>query len=391
MITVDYRWIRVSYLIFIIAWIIGDMRNNMNDNFKYIFMVLVVVIGVVILLGNLHNPIYNIDDLIHIMSVPLVLGIITLIYSAMHGMKIVMMWDMFYLIIPYIMVFVIVSVDQNQNREFYFDCLLIGHIILFFYQFANILDLKHIKMISFVNSYSPYETVTAHIYTLLFYYYYVKNKKLKCLLALFFGILSYKRLHVVFAVVVLLLGWSVRKVKVNVYMENIVKLIFICSPLALYAMLTNQFASWFQSTFNIDFGRFTMGRFDQLREVITTDITNYGLGSIKYYLDNKGAYIDRLHCDIIRILIETSIIGLVVFVHAYFSVAKKNIYSLILMIFIFMIMFSSTVIDGFLGWFVVFLSMDEFNHTEVSNNKRCEMVRRDDGTLRIRYHSNILN
>lgn len=343
------------------------MRNNINDDFKYFFMLLVIVIGAVILIGNLHNPFCNIYELLQILSVPVVLGIITMIYSAMNGLKILMIWDMFYLTMPYIMVFIIVNVDQNPNREFYFDSLLIGHIILFLYQFADILDLEHIKKISFIHSFSPYESVTAHIYTLLFYYYYVKNKKVRCILALFFGILSYKRLHVVFAVFVLLLGFSMRKVKVNAYLINFVKLLFICSPLALYTILTDQFAFWFQSTFNYDFGQFTMGRFDQLREVITTDIKNYGLGSIKYYFDNQGAYIDRLHCDIMRILIETSIIGLIIFVNAYFNVAKKNIYSMLLMCFIFMIMFSSTVIDGFLGWFVVFLSIDEFNHIESSD------------------------
>ena len=385
MIKVDYRWIRISYLIFVIAWIIGDMRNNINDNFKYIFMLLVVVIGVVIILGDRHSPIHNIDDMLQVMSVPVILGIITLVFSMLNGMKILMMWDMFYLTMPFIMVFVIINVDQNQNREFYFDTLLIGHIILFLYQFADILDFEHIKKISFVNSYSPYESVTAHIYTLLFYYYYVKNKKVRCLLAMIFGILSYKRLHVVFIVLVLLLGWSVRKVKVNIYFENIVKWLFISSPLVLYALLTDQFAAWFQATFHLDFGQFTMGRFDQLREVITTDITNYGLGSIKYYFDNHRAYIDRLHCDIIRVLIETTIIGLIVLVYAYFNVAKKNIYSMILMIFIFLIMFSSTVLDGFLGWFVVFLSIDEFNRTEVSDKNLCVMKRQVDGTLTIKY------
>ncbi|MHB8131490.1 MAG: hypothetical protein ACYDEX_21115 [Mobilitalea sp.] len=361
------------------------MRNNINDDFKYIFMLMVVVIGVVILIGNLHNPIQKIDDMLWVMSVPVVFGIITMIYSAMNGMKILMMWDMFYLIVPYLMVFLIINIDQNQNRDFYFDSLLIGHIILFLYQFADILDLEHIKKISFVNSYSPYESVTAHIYTLLFYYYYVKNKKVRGLLALIFGILSYKRLHVVFVILVLLLGWSVRKVKVNSYMINIVRIFFISSPLMLYAILTDQFASWFQSTFHVNFGQFTMGRFDQLREVITSDITNYGLGSIKYYFDTQGAYINILHSDIIRILIETSIIGLIILVYAYFNVAKKNIYSLILMIFIFMIMFSSTVISGFLGWFIVFLSIDDFNRSEDSNKNPWEMRRHDDGTFSIKY------
>ena len=67
MIKVDYRWIRISYLIFIVAWIIGDMRNNINDDFKYIFMLLVIVIGIVILIGD-SGPIRNIDDMLHIMS-----------------------------------------------------------------------------------------------------------------------------------------------------------------------------------------------------------------------------------------------------------------------------------------------------------------------------------
>jgi hypothetical protein len=375
-------------LLFVIAWIIGDMRDNINDDFKYVFMFLVIVIGTIILIRNSNKAIINIDDFINIMLVPVVLGIITLIYTIINGMKFLLMWDMFYLIVPYLMVFIIVNVDENPNREFYFDSLLIGHIVLFFYKFAGILDMEHMKKISFVNSFSPYESVTAHIYTLLFYYYYVKNKKVRCLLALFFGILSYKRLHVVFAVLVLLLGWCVRKKIVGFYMENIVKVIFISSPLFLYAILTDQFATWFLATFKVDFGQFTMGRFDQLREVVTADITNYGLGSIKYYLDSKGAYINILHSDIMRILIETSFVGLVVLVYSYFNVAKKNIYSLILMIFIFMIMFTSTVINGFLGWFVVFLSIDEFNRGSGSNHNSAVMQYRDDGVLNIKYYSN---
>ena len=361
------------------------MRDNINDDFKYVFMFLVVMIGVIILIGNRNKPIHNMDDFFHIMSVPMVLGVITLFYSLMNGMKFLLLWDMFYLIVPFLMVFIIVNVDQNQNRDFYFDTLLIGHISLFFYKFAGILDIEHIKQISFIDSFSPYESVTAHIYTLLFYYYYVKNKKVRFLLALFFGILSYKRLHVVFAVCILLFGWVFRKRVVGRYMEYGVKALFISSPLVLYAILTDQFANWFQAAFQIDFGQFTMGRFDQLREVVTTDITNYGLGSIKYYLDNKGAYINILHCDILRILIETSFIGLVVLVIGYFNVAKKNIYSLILMFFIFMIMFSSTVLNGFLGWFVVFLSIDEFNRTETNNPYSGVMQYREDGVLNVKY------
>ncbi|TAH73747.1 MAG: hypothetical protein EWM47_02470 [Anaerolineaceae bacterium] len=388
MIKIDYISIRITYLLFVIAWIVGDMRDNINDDFKYVFMFFLIAIGFLILLGNLHNPIYNIYDFYHIMLVPLILGSISVIYSLINGMKFLLMWDMFYLILPYLMVFIIVNIDQNHNRDFYYDSLLIGHIFLFFYKYASILDLDHIKSISFTDSFSPYESVTAHIYTLLFYYYYVKNKKVRCLVALFFGILSYKRLHVVFAIAVLLLGWTVRKKVVGSYVEKFVKAIFISSPLLLYALLTDNFATWFLDTFEIDFGKFTMGRFDQLREVVTTDIANYGLGSIKYYFDNKGAYINILHSDIMRILLETSIIGLVVLVYAYFNVAKKNIYSLILMIFIFMIMFTSTVINGFLGWFLVFLSIDDFNRNDISNNKSGVMKLNDDGILRIKFRFN---
>ena len=388
MIKIDYISIRIAYLLFVISWIIGDMRDNVNDDFKYVFVFLIIAIGTLILLRNLHSPIYNIDDFYHIMLVPLVLGSISVIYSLINGMKFLLMWDMFYLILPYLMVFIIVNVDQNHNKDFYYDSLLIGHIALFFYNYGTILDLEHIKSISFTESFSPYESVTAHIYTLLFYYYYVKNKKVRGAIALFFGILSYKRLHVVFVIAVLLLGWTVRKKVVGFYTEKIVKAIFISSPLLLYAVLTDEFANWFLETFNLDFGQFTMGRFDQLREVVTTDITNYGLGSLKYYFDNQGAYINILHSDIMRILFETSIIGLVVLVYGYFNVAKKNIYSLILMIFIFIIMFSSTVITGFLGWFLVFLSIDDFNRNDEANKQSGVMERNDEGVFRIKLSSN---
>ena len=63
MIKIDYISIRIAYLLFVISWIIGDMRDNVNDDFKYVFVFLIIAIGTLILLRNLHSPIYNIDDI----------------------------------------------------------------------------------------------------------------------------------------------------------------------------------------------------------------------------------------------------------------------------------------------------------------------------------------
>ena len=63
MIKIDYISIRIAYLLFVISWIIGDMRDNVNDDFKYVFVFLIIAIGTLILLRNLHSQIYNIDDI----------------------------------------------------------------------------------------------------------------------------------------------------------------------------------------------------------------------------------------------------------------------------------------------------------------------------------------
>jgi O-antigen ligase len=129
-------------------------------------------------------------------------------------------------------------------------------------------------------------------------------------------------------------------------------------------MCTDEFAFWFESKYDVDFNEFTMTRFYIVNMVIDANLTNYGLGTVTHYLEvlgNEGQ--TNMHNDILRIYMETTIIGSIVFTYCFFKITTKNIYSYILMLF----MFVELYVAHFLGpatilfWIFVYFDIFYFN------------------------------
>ena len=129
-------------------------------------------------------------------------------------------------------------------------------------------------------------------------------------------------------------------------------------------MCTDEFAFWFESKYDVDFNEFTMTRFYIVNMVIDANLTNYGLGTVTHYLEvlgNEGQ--TNMHNDILRIYMETTIIGSIVFTYCFFKIASKNIFSYFLMLF----MFVELYLAHFLGpatiifWIFVYYNIFYFN------------------------------
>ena len=364
MLKINSTTVKIAYAIFILAWLAGNLMDNAGDDFKSVFVSLMPIINV--WTGNASYSDIKYYNLFQILLVVVVFSIVSVGAMLVNGFQMHMFKDLFYIFFPMLLCFGIINVDKDGSLDYYIDLAFFSYVIYFIYGFrANSITL--ITTISFAESYSPWESGMADVFFIAFYYYYVRNKKIRCGLAFIFNFLSFKRIHVVFSIGFLLFGWVFRvfkKTDVNKVYLNCVKVFFMLSPIVINFLVSDEFAQWFNKTFtDLDYASFTMGRFDQIIAILNYDMSTRGLGVINYYLEEQNAFVKIMHCDLLRVYLETTIIGLVVFVNSYMNVTKKNIYSNILVVFFFVVMFSSTCIQNIFYWFLIFMSCEGMERT----------------------------
>lgn len=370
MLKINSTTVKIAYAIFILAWLAGNLMDNAGDDFKYVFMLAAVFVSLMPIInvwtGNASYSDIKYYNLFQILLVVVVFSIVSVGAMLVNGFQMHMFKDLFYIFFPMLLCFGIINVDKDGSLDYYIDLAFFSYVIYFIYGFrANSITL--ITTISFADSYSPWESGMADVFFIAFYYYYVRNKKIRCGLAFIFNFLSFKRIHVVFSMGFLLFGWVFRvfkKTDVNKVYLNCVKVFFMLSPIVINFLVSDEFAQWFNKTFtDLDYASFTMGRFDQIIAILNYDMPTRGLGVINYYLEEQNAFVKIMHCDLLRVYLETTIIGLVVFVNSYMNVTKKNIYSNILVVFFFVVMFSSTCIQNIFYWFLIFMSCEGMERT----------------------------
>ena len=357
MIKVDKKIFRITYILFIIAWTYGDIKFNRNDDFKYIVVLFSVAVGMIPIIQNRNK--YQFDTyLLKKISLITIVFLIFTIYSAVLYLPGILKYaakTFLAILIPAVYIFEIVNLEDNlEDTEFYFDVMYYCSIFSFLYRYRSSLTLSNIMSISFNDSYSPFESDFAMYFTLLFVYYIVKKRYIKSIVSILISFLGFKRLDVIYVFGILIISFFVKNQKTPKPLLRIAKIIFILSPILLTLLTSENFVNWFDAHNEKSFNDFTMGRLWQITEIMAIDQPLIGIGSIKNYFVTHGYKLVDPHCDILRITLETTYLGLVVAVNNFFDLSRKSIYNYFTMLFIFMLMFSSTCMDGFMNWFMVY-------------------------------------
>lgn len=351
------------YVLFIISWNIGDLLNNVNDDFKYIFFFfhLVYLFYYFMKHRRKDNDGKKLLKLLYFIIPIFIFSILLQIYR--HSFSFQTIKDFLYIFCPIIYVYLIANCEKRNDYDFYFNTEFIAASVVFLIRALPKLTLSNIMSISFVNSYSPFEAIgNADVFFILFFYYAVKKQSVFKYICFAFLILSFKRLHLAFAILLffLLPLFEKRKTKeVNKGIYYTTVAFFLVSPFVLSLIFNDNFANWFYGKFGINIDAFTMGRFTTLNYVIDSNRVNLGLGSIsdflaKTRLSNPFAA-DDLHNDIMRICLEGTIISLWLLVTNYFRITKTNIYNYLLMLFAFFVLFSSHILTTIIFWIFGYL------------------------------------
>lgn len=364
------------FILFIISWNIGDLINNQNDDFKYIFL----FINILYLICNYkRNKKLNQGKLLlNLLFFIVPLFIYSLFLQVLaHSFSFQTIKDFLYILSPILYVYLIVESEEEGNFDFYFNVEFFAATLTFLLRALPILTPSNILSISFLNSYSPFEGIgNADVFFVLFFYYAINKKKSMKWISFILLFLSFKRIHVVFAVMLIILQPFFEKnkdKKVNSLIFYLTIAFFLVSPSVLILICNNNFENWFYKEFGMKLDAFTMGRVTTFNYVIDSNRTNLGLGSISDFLAKArmiNPYLaDDLHNDIMRIYLEGTVVSLWLMVINYFSLTKRNLYNYLMVLFAFLVMFSSHLLTSCIFWIFALLFLASNNLKESGKNE----------------------
>lgn len=190
---------------------------------------------------------------------------------------------------------------------------------------------------------------------LALYYLYFRRNKLGCVLSFVFVFLTFKRLAMVTALVLLILPRFLDCSKpVSRRMLRLAKVTVFTVSLLYFWLMTPALTSWMQTQWNFDLDSFTMARSWRFRLVWDDSaFVNTGLGSTWSFLDARYGF--SMEMDIIRLFIEVTPIGVAIFVNNMFDLVSSNRYCFIVMLYLFFNLITSHSLANMFSWLMYYI------------------------------------
>lgn len=237
---------------------------------------------------------------------------------------------------------------------------------------------EYFNTISFSTSFSPFEShySSGTAMVLCAYFCYFRKRKIFTLLALMFSLLTFKRLAVVFSIILFVLPIVTNpQRKLNKYIPIILSVAFCVVTVVYYWYLIPENQDILIDLLKIEsVAELTSSRSIFFSAVYSNPFfINFGWGSCETYLGRM------IEMDLIQMLIEVSFVGLAVFVFSYWSLAGTTIFGLIYMGYNFLNMLTSHSIQNGFIWGLILVSLVQMEHPKqqlLSNNKNSPKIRR---------------
>lgn len=339
---------------------------------KHIFLIITTLIAILAVIKN-GKKLKFAKEFKSILFSTIILYTISITLQAFNGeFKFYSIEEVYYLLMPLIFVFLLYGYEKPEKIDNYVNIIYICCIISFITRYYDIFSIENLMKISFNDSASPFEGDLAQFFFMLVVYYIYKGYKVRTIVCIALNILSMKRLNLVYMFVFLIIFKFIPKnKKVDNKILFITKLFFILAPFLIYIMCTDDFASWFLLKFDISFDKFTMSRFSIINTVIDENLINYGLGTVTDFLEIRNVPGQtNMHNDILKIYMECTLLGTIVFTNQYFKICSNNYMSYVIMLFAFL----ELLVAHFLGpgsilfWICAYILIFYFNSEQYSNS-----------------------
>lgn len=348
----------------------------------FILLFFLTIYGLFLLKGNREiRFMFEIGNIILCSSLLLFISLFFQIKN--NAFKFYALEEIYYLIAPILFVWIIFNLLQLNQIVKLINLIFIACVFSFITRFAGEFALSSLKKISFVHSNSPFESDLAQFFLLLYIFFKYTKQKLKSYICAFLTILCFKRVTVIVLILLIFgLHFIPHNKRVNKILLYCVVTGFIVAPFFVYLICTDSFANWFYQQFQISLNYFTMTRIFIINTVIDANLVNYGLGTVTNFLEARGAAGQlNMHNDILRIYMECTIIGSILFSFLYFHIAKNNYFSFIVMLYAFLELFVAHYIGpGSTSFWVLsyilifFFNSCEYNTTLINSINRRKIL-----------------
>lgn len=311
-----------------------------------------------------HKPVFRKQMYANVLLV-LLLGTLSGGYIIISGrFTTTTLSELYYLFIPCFIAYVLLNTLTFDDVFKAMKIVLVFSIIGYVLELGiGVFTLANLRLISFVNSFSPFESSAASgIATSLcaFFSFYRKEKKWT-IISLLYSIMTFKRIAVVFSLIMFIMPyfWDVTRI-VKKKWTKLLALLFIIATMSYYYLLQPDniriLSDFLSKYFDLDVRTFTMGRSYMFETFFNSNYISYGLGSIADYIGAASAYTGLgIEMDLIRILCETSIVGLVGLVVYMWKLPGRQIYGVVYMFSIMLNLLTSHSLTSYHGWIIKYL------------------------------------
>lgn len=356
----------IVVLLYLICVVVVGITAGAYDNLRYIAFAIAIIHGYLLLFlrGKLINAKKNFGNAIrYIYVVAAALYILSVVqaYKVNHLLGMRTYIQIALVLIPAMYAYVLVNLLNIRTITVLIEITLIINVI--FYVFIEkgmsvFFDWDNYRLISFIGSNSPFETSSnpdqffACFVYLNFFRKTARTESEKMqhtfffVLSILFVVLSFKRLAVVFVILILLLNLVIN------LRAKLPRFIPMATAI-LFTIITYYYTLFMQGKLfsGINVYEFTVGRNYILSLWEKYNYFSYGYGSS---LEIINRYLEM---DLVQMYLEVGLLAVFLFAYAYFKISDINIYAYIIMVYQFLNLLTASSIPAPMGWTLILLTI----------------------------------
>lgn len=311
-------------------------------------------------------------EFLRAMFIVLVFFCISVCIQLYHGgIKGFLFSELLYNVIPPAVAFFWINTSYKEERYTYFFVFLLRNVLYFVIANIGNFSLSNILAISWGDSKSSiFETPYAHDFFFLEIIFFYFNKKKLAMLCMILCMLNFKRISFILSLCVF--GFCLlleHDKKIRLYFEKkrnvrsqirYMLLIVLCiMPFVISFAVSDAGLRFFDNVLGINLDEFTTGRVGVIRYTIKNIGFFNGYGSSDSFLKNSinptYQVLGSMHCDILRIYLETTMIGVIVYFKEMMEIAKKSWIIFGMLMYLFMELIFSHFINALGVWIMFFM------------------------------------
>lgn len=244
-----------------------------------------------------------------------------------------------------------------------------SHTIPQFFNINNWINIDYTHSNSFTESHICAETFLQLFLVFFYIKNYtdtnVKNIKLYTVITCIFTILSFKRLAILFVILLIVFKKIIKYDKNMPFKSDIIFSLIFVGLTYLYI----QFISG-QLNLGININTFSTNRDYLLSLWGNADYYSYGYGTSLYVI---GRYLEM---DLVQIYMEIGPVALFLFCYTYFRIADKKIYANLILLYYFFNLLTSSTMPWTSGWLIFAMSLCLIASDKMQNDIKDDEIKR---------------